>query len=80
MSSKAVSAASAAFRRRLRRWLDRIVEPSRGPGTELAPMSERELNDLGIGRSEVRRWIGRRATADRQQAPDRDGSDASRRR
>ena len=75
MSSKAVSAASAAFRK----WLGRVVELSPGPGTELARMSDRELSDLGIGRSEIGQWIGRHA-ADGRERPDRAGSDASGRR
>jgi hypothetical protein len=79
MSSKAVSAASAAFRKWLGRWLGRVVEPSPGPGTELARMSDRELSDLGIGRSEIGQWIGRHA-ADGRERPDRAGSDASGRR
>jgi hypothetical protein len=42
-------------------------------------MSDRELNDLGIGRSEIKRWTGLRA-ADPQETPDRAEPEASRRR
>lgn len=51
----------------LRRWLGRV----RGAGAasaatlELRGMSDHELNDLGIGRSEVQEWSRRRAPNDR---------------
>ena len=56
-------AASSTLLAVLRRWLGRV----RGTGAasvdtlELRGMSDHELNDLGIGRSEVQAWSRRRS-------------------
>jgi uncharacterized protein YjiS (DUF1127 family) len=56
-------AASPTLLALLRRWLSRV----RGTGAasadtlELRGMSDHELNDLGIGRSEVQEWSRRRS-------------------
>lgn len=57
----------------LRRWLGRV----RGTGgtsvdtLELRGMSDHELNDLGIGRSEVQAWSRRRSPNARPGTPER---------
>ena len=57
----------------LRRWLGRV----RGTGAasadtlELRGMSDHELNDLGIGRSEVQEWSRRRSPSARPGATER---------
>ncbi|NHN21654.1 DUF1127 domain-containing protein, partial [Bacillus amyloliquefaciens] len=57
----------------LRRWLGRV----RGTGAasadalELRGMSDHELNDLGIGRSEVQEWSRRKSPGARPGATER---------
>ncbi len=60
----------------LRRWASGIVA-ARHQRLELARMSDRELNDLGIGRSEVQEWSRRRVPATRAGASSDAGAQPS---
>ena len=64
MSSPKSSPSPATVLAALRRWIGEVVAAKRRAAQrlELAGMSERELRDLGIGRSEVPEWSRRRAS------------------
>src|SRR5689334_5905455 len=58
----AAAAAAPSLLALLRRWLSRVrgTGAASGDTLELRGMSDHELNDLGIGRSEVQEWSRRR--------------------
>lgn len=57
----------------LRRWLGRVrgTDTASADALELRGMSDHELNDLGIGRSEVQGWSRRRSPSARPGATER---------
>lgn len=59
--------ASTTLLATLRRWLGRVcgTGAASADALELRGMSDHELNDLGIGRSEIQEWSRRRAPNDR---------------
>lgn len=69
--TRSPTAASTPWFATLRRWIGRVFGTGAASldALELRGMSDHELKDLGIGRSEVQEWSRRRRPTDPLEAP-----------